>query len=76
MKLETARRAGRGRSFICVVLVPGLTSGRGAMYTECGDQLGAASELFWMLRSRTCGLCGQQLLYVGEAARRQVSHTF
>ena len=44
-----------------MVLVPGLTSGHGVMYTESGDHRGATFELFQVLRSRTCGLCCRQL---------------
>ena len=36
-----------------MVLVPGLTSGHGVMYTESGDHRGATFELFQVLRSRT-----------------------
>ena len=64
-----------------MVLVPGLTSGHGAMYTECGDHRASTFELFQVLQSRTCGLCCRQLsdgvgTNVGLEATRRRERSF
>ena len=64
-----------------IVLVPGLTSGHGAMYTECGDHRASTFELFQVLQSRTCGLCCRQLsdgvgTNVGLEATRRRERSF